>query len=597
VASGLDGAGELAFVLERSRLQASLSGTRFQLEAIAPEWNAVAAVLPAPWRFELARPVGISVSFRDEDILLEGGGDLALATAGPHLSAALSATLAMDSDRRVREVVVPDAEINLRDVRWADLRLDRASIRTQSAGSLEEWAGTLDLDVAGAGAPWPGLTLEAGTAQAALDVRFAAGRLNLRVREQGALQVGALSWGDVRLDGLEVHVQPSATPLLSAEVVAGAIEWQQHLKASLPAFEVVVAAGDAPLRLAAEAEALQLDLAGTADGLDRGRVVLSGGAVKSPAHQLRLSGIDAEGHLSAAGLDPDRPIPISIAAIVHEGAPPWSAPLRLQGSVQPEGDRITFDAKLAHTAGAVEMRVRGQHDLASAEGRAQIDLPPVDLAPGKLQPGQLSPWLGDMMEEVSGRLALDGALSWGAGDELRADLDLLVNGLAFASGAARLEQVNGVIALDELMPPSTPPGQQLAIGLVDIGLPLTDGLLTFDLEPGQLVVEQLRWQFAEGRIRAAPFTIGSEGIQFSTRAPATGRDLRARTARRTDRRRNDAWHPTDHRCRQRGDRRGRCFGVRPSRLGALPTGSGAGGVAGGRGERQPAAAGPRELPL
>ncbi len=517
VASGLDGAGELAFVLERSRLQASLSGTRLQLEAIAPEWNAVAAVLPAPWRVELARPVGISASFRGEEILLEGSGDLALATAGPHLSAALSATLAMDSDRRVREVVVPDAEINLRDVRWADLRLDRASIRTQGAGSLEEWAGTLDLDVAGAGAPWPGLTLEAGTARAGLDVRFAAGRLNLMARDEGALQVGALSWADaVRLDGLEVHVQPSATPLLSADVADGAIEWQQHLQASLPAFEVVVTAGDAPLRLAAEADALQVELAGDADGLGGGRVVLSGGAVKSPAHQLRLSGIDAEGHLSAAGLDPGRPIPISIAAIVHEGAPPWSAPLRLQGSVQPEGDRITFDAKLAHTAGAVEMRVRGQHDLASAKGRAQIDLPPVDLAPGKLQPGQLSPWLGDMMEEVSGRLALDGALSWGAGDGLRADLDLLVDGLAFAAGAARFEQVNGVIALDQLAPPSTPPGQQLAIGLVDIGLPLTDGLLTFDLEPGQLVVEQLRWQFAEGRIRAAPFTIGSEGIQFST---------------------------------------------------------------------------------
>ena len=90
-----------------------------------------------------------------------------------------------------------------------------------------------------------------------------------------------------------------------------------------------------------------------------------------------------------------------------------------------------------------------------------------------------------MMEEVSGRLALDGALGWGAGDGLRADLDLLVDGLAFASGAARFEQVNGVIALDRLAPPSTPPGQQLAIGLVeDIGLPLTDGLLTFDLKPG-----------------------------------------------------------------------------------------------------------------
>jgi hypothetical protein len=183
--------------------------------------------------------------------------------------------------------------------------------------------------------------------------------------------------------------------------------------------------------------------------------------------------------------------------------------------VQPEGDRIAFDVKLAHTAGAAEMSVRGQHDLASGVGRAQVELPPVDLAPGQLQPGQLSPWLGGMMQDVSGRLALDGPIDWGTGD-LRANLALLVEGLAFTSGAARFEQVNGVIVLDRLAPPSTPYGQQLAVGLVNIGLPLTNGLLTFDLEPGQLLVEQLRWQFAEGRIRAAPFTIGSEGMRFST---------------------------------------------------------------------------------
>jgi hypothetical protein len=76
--------------------------------------------------------------------------------------------------------------------------------------------------------------------------------------------------------------------------------------------------------------------------------------------------------------------------------------------------------------------------------------------------------------------------------------------------------VNGVIALDRLAPPSTPPGQQLAVGLVNVGLPLTNGLLTFDLQPGQLLVEELRWEFAQGRIRAAPFTVGSEGMQFST---------------------------------------------------------------------------------
>ena len=73
-----------------------------------------------------------------------------------------------------------------------------------------------------------------------------------------------------------------------------------------------------------------------------------------------------------------------------------------------------------------------------------------------------------------------------------------------------------MIAFDRLAPLSTPPGQQLAIGLVDVGLPLTDGLLTFDLEPGQLVVEQLRLAVARGRIRAAPFTIGSAEMGFAT---------------------------------------------------------------------------------
>jgi Dicarboxylate transport len=513
-ASGLDGAGQLAFVLERGQLDATLSGTRFRLEQIAPEWDTVAALLPAPWQAELAGPAGISASLGNREILLKGSGDLALTTAGPHLRAALTATVELDSDRRVREIVVPDAEIDLRDFRWADLRLDRASVRTEGAGSLEEWQGTLDLDLAGAGAPWPGLLLENGTARAGLDVRFGAGRLDLIAREQGALLVEALRWAeDVRLDGLEVRVQPSSTPLLTAAIGNGAIAWQHRLDANLPAFDVRLTAGAAPLRL--EAETLQVELAGAADGLGDGRVVLSGGAVQSRAHRLRVSGIGAEAQLSGGRLEPGRPVPIAVATIVHEAEPPWFAPLSLQGSVQPEGDRIAFDVKLAHTAGAAEMSVRGRHDLASGVGRAQVELPPVDLAPGRLQPGQLSPRLGGMAQDVSGRLALDGSVGWGTGD-LRADLALLVESLAFSSGPARFEQVNGVIALDRLAPPSTPPGQQVAIGLVNIGLPLTNGLLTFDLEPEQLLVEQLRWQFAEGRIRAAPFTIGSEGMRFST---------------------------------------------------------------------------------
>ena len=67
-----------------------------------------------------------------------------------------------------------------------------------------------------------------------------------------------------------------------------------------------------------------------------------------------------------------------------------------------------------------------------------------------------------------------------------------------------------MVALDRLWPPTTPPGQQLAIGLLDLGLPLTRGLVAFELRPGPaLAVERLRWDFAGGTVGAAPFTVGS----------------------------------------------------------------------------------------
>jgi hypothetical protein len=101
-------------------------------------------------------------------------------------------------------------------------------------------------------------------------VRLADGRLIVSPRAPATLQLASLSWADdVRVNGLEVRLPPAAAPLLSAELADGRMRWQQH-----------------------------------GQELDRGRVVLSGGAVRAPEHQLRLSGIAADMRLSAHGLDP-----------------------------------------------------------------------------------------------------------------------------------------------------------------------------------------------------------------------------------------------------------------------------------------------------
>jgi hypothetical protein len=516
VGRGIDGAGQLAFSWQHGRLDGALSNFDAQLESLAPEWASVAKLLPAPWRIELAQPASVSAGAADDGFQLQGSGRIALATAGPQLDTTFSTTAALDPHGRMRELVVSDGTIQVRDLRVAGMKLDRVSIQVQGTGAPEAWEGSLALELACAGTPWPGLALE-GAAQADLDVRLADGRLAVSPRAPATLQLAELSWGDVvRASGLQVRVPRGSEPLLSAELADGRMRWQQHARASLPAFEVTASADKTPLRLTAEAAELALELVGDGQELQRGRVVLSGGAVQAPEHQLRLSGIAADMHLSADRLDPAQPNPVSIASIAHERAPPWFAPLRLAGVVRPEGEKLAFDLELARPAGDVRLRVRGQHDLGRAAGQAKLDLPPVRFAPDRLQPAALAPLLTGVVVEVSGALALRGGLSWRAGGDLRTDLDLLVEDLAFSSGPARFAQINGVIALDRLAPPSTPPGQQLALGLIDIGLPLTDGLLTFDLEPGKLLVEQLGWQLAQGRIRAAPFTIGSGPMRFAT---------------------------------------------------------------------------------
>jgi Dicarboxylate transport len=517
VAEGIAGRAELALVWELGELSASLRSLALELRRLAPEWSELGSFLPTPWRLELAQPAGLAASLLADPIRIEGHGGVGLASAGPRLSAVTSVALTLGPDGALRELVVPDGEIEVRDLAVAGMRVGHGSIRVDGAGTLDDWKGALELSLTAAGEPWLGLMLQGAGAEATLEVAYAADRLSVLARDPGALRIEKLVWGDdLEADGLELLLESDPEPLFTADVSDGAVVWRQRAAIRMPEFAVTTGAAGDPLRLAAAIERLEVELAAGAAGLDGGEIALVGGAVRAPAHGLALSGIAGQMALAAGGPDPSRAVPVSIASIVHEGKPAWFAPLRLGGSVQPQGDRIGFDLELARTAGGAAVRMVGAHDLGSGEGRAEIELPPVDFAPGGLQPAGLSPLLADLAQDVSGRLAMDGAVRWGAGAGVPADLDLLVENLAFTSGPARFEQVNGVIALDRLVPPSTPPGQQLAVGLIDIGLPLTDGLLTFELEQDQLAVEQLRWQFAKGQIRAAPFTIGSAAVGFST---------------------------------------------------------------------------------
>jgi hypothetical protein len=286
--------------------------------------------------------------------------------------------------------------------------------------------------------------------------------------------------------------------------------WQQRLRAIGLGFDFTAQAGAAPLRGRAEIGELTLALDGDQSALRGGRLALAGGRLRLPEAQLTLAGIASEVALAADGLAPGQSIPLTVETIGHDATPAWFAPLSLRGTLRPEPAALEFEARLNGPAGALALTLSGRHTIASGRGRAEVELAPLTFAPGGLQPRTLAPASAAVVSEVAGTVGLRGSIGWGGGAEVAADLSLLLEELAFTSGPARFSRVNGVVELDRLWPPSTPPGQQLAIGLVDLGLPLTRGVVAFQLLPeGALAVERLRWDFAGGTVGAAPFRVGS----------------------------------------------------------------------------------------
>ncbi len=605
LAEGIDGQGEVAFELAGGWLELRLAPAELAVEALGPELEALALPLPPPWRLRAGdgqTPFRVTADLAQEPVALGLDGALNLAAGAARLDAALAGSLGIDASGRVVEVA-GRASATMAGLRWQEATLARGRLELRGEGTPAQGQATLDLDLAGGGQATPELALEGALLRQRLIADFAERRLTLAAREPGALTIEHARWGERASAGpLAWRIEPAGPPLLAVSFEAdGGVAWQHHLKAHGEAFDLTI--GAAP-SLAARAEIADLGLAlsGAADGLHAGRVTVAGGRLRLPDLQVGLEGIRTEVALSAAGLAEDQAIPLTVGAISHGGTPAWFAPLALSATLRPGDEAIAFEARLERQADGFALTVDGRHALGDGRGRAELSAAPLTFAPGARQPGRLSPVLGEVLEDVSGSLALDGTLGWGAGEGIDADLDLLVEDLAFSAGPARFAKVDGVIRVDQLWPLTTPPGQQLAIGLLDLGLPLTRGLIAFQLRPDQsLAVERLRWSFAGGTVSAAPFRVGSATSDMIVTLTAEGLDLAQLFAlTKLDGLSGEGTIGGTlpvRISRQRGGDRGRRAHGRRARLAALPARRGAGRLAGRGRERRSVAAGAGELPL
>jgi hypothetical protein len=193
--------------------------------------------------------------------------------------------------------------------------------------------------------------------------------------------------------------------------------------------------------------------------------------------------------------------------------------------LRPTGGTLAFTAT-ASGPGGVTLEAKGTHDLATGAGKADLRLRPIAFRDGGPNPAVLALRDAAGVAPTAGKAAGRGQVAWSTAGIITSKGELLLEGVAGTLGPVAVGGVSGVLRLSSLVPPVLPGGQTLAVKLLDVGLPLTDGVVTFGLtRRGILDVDRAEWHWAGGVVRAKPFEIAPEAPKGTIELEAEGLDL------------------------------------------------------------------------
>lgn len=137
---------------------------------------------------------------------------------------------------------------------------------------------------------------------------------------------------------------------------------------------------------------------------------------------------------------------------------------------------------------------------------ARLDLPPTRIGPGGVAPEALFSPLPEAVAKPSGTVAAAAVLALDDGRKERAWLAITDGALELAG--VRLSEIRTELAFESLLPPVTLPGQRLAVGRIEAGLPMGPGEVLFELDEGpRLRVRRADLTLAGGRLVVQPFAL------------------------------------------------------------------------------------------
>ncbi len=217
---------------------------------------------------------------------------------------------------------------------------------------------------------------------------------------------------------------------------------------------------------------------------------------------------------------------LRVDALRDARALPAVAPLALTARAErPETTAWSFSGSALSAHGALSADFTGSHDPASGLGRVELRGKPLRLGDKGAALNDLSPLLASRMTKVSGVVTARAALSW-EGDALRSSGRLLIESVGGVVGPVTVVGLNGTVTLSSLWPLVIPDGQRVAMALLDVGVPLTDGVVRFGYGRDRRVdVDEAVWRWGGGTLRADPFELSPTAPKGTVTLRAQGVDI------------------------------------------------------------------------
>ncbi len=215
--------------------------------------------------------------------------------------------------------------------------------------------------------------------------------------------------------------------------------------------------------------------------------------------------------------------------ITHSAKPAAIIPLRLKNTfTAPKGQTgvIGFDGEITEKNGAFYATLKGQHDLRKNVGQLDFNMPPMSFQPRITALKDIIPLSANYAQDVFGTIGTSAQLSWRKNKstwETGSKAALFLKDVTGTVKNNTVAGINAVLNIDSLLPLAFTE-EKLAIGAMNVGLPLNNGVIVASLDTQKkFTLHQAEWTLAGGTLVSTPFSFSLNDM--NGQATLTARDL------------------------------------------------------------------------